>query len=132
MKIKICPICAGVSLTWLLILAGLNLGLLVAGGWLLIAAIAMGGTVVGIAYQGEKRFKWATDNAMKFKTLVILIGFVLAYLALSFISWTIFWAAFAILGLVAYVYFVMPDGTKKGVKDTAKIGGIEEKLKDCC
>ncbi|HXK41049.1 MAG TPA: hypothetical protein VJ046_03060 [Candidatus Paceibacterota bacterium] len=132
MKIRICPICAGVSLTWLLILAGLNLGWLTADDWLLVAAIAMGGTVVGIAYQGEKRSKWAADNTMKFKVLVILTGFVLAYLALSFISWTIFWVAFAILGLVAYVYFVMPGGTEKGVKDTVKIGEIEEKLKNCC
>ncbi|MBI2674133.1 MAG: hypothetical protein HYX22_00110 [Candidatus Yanofskybacteria bacterium] len=132
MKIRICLICAGVSLTWLLILAGLNFGWLAADGWLLIAAIAMGGTVVGIAYQGEKRSKWAADNTMKFKASVILTGFVLAYLALSFISWTAFWVAFAILGLVAYVYFVMPDRAEEITKDTARIQEIEEKLKNCC
>ena len=129
---RICPVCVGVSLTWLLVLAGLNLGLLAADGWLLIAAIAMGGTVVGIAYQGEKRFNWAAGNAMKFKLFVVLIGFLLVYLALNLVSWVVFWAEISILGVVAYLYFIMPREIEQKVKDPANIQEIEEKLKNCC
>ncbi len=128
----ICPICAGVSGTWLLLLVGVLLNYVSMESYGSVITLFMGGTIVGIAYQGEKRFKWAQGNIAKFRVPVMLVGFLLAYCALSSISWITFGVEVAVLGLVTYLYFVMPAIATRRVGDQTKTREIEERLKDCC
>lgn len=54
---QICPICAGVSLTWLWMLFGMGYGLLSVEKYQLVTAILMGGSVVGITNKVEEKWK---------------------------------------------------------------------------
>ncbi|MDP2664447.1 MAG: hypothetical protein Q8O97_00530 [bacterium] len=72
---KVCPICAGVSGTWLWMLVALFLGYEID---LVIAAMLLGGSVVGIAYQLEKRLP-AGHSPLLWKALFVPAGFVVAY-----------------------------------------------------
>lgn len=128
-KIKICPVCVVVSLTWFLISAGITMGLLKADNWKLIVAIAMGGTAVGIAFQAEKRFGW---HSPMIKFIIIVIGFVLAYLAVGNINvWTLAAEAIIILAL-GYLLFVLRVGGGANASDPKKLKELERKMKDCC
>lgn len=57
LSVKICPICAGVLLTWLWMLFGMGYGLLSIEKYQLITAILMGGSVVGITNKLEEKYK---------------------------------------------------------------------------
>jgi len=57
LPIKICPICAGVSLTWLWMLLGMGYGLLSIEKYQLITAVLMGGSVVGITNKLQEKYK---------------------------------------------------------------------------
>lgn len=128
-KIKICLVCAVVSLTWLLISAGIVTGLLQAESWKLITAIAMGGTAAGIAFQAEKRFGW--HNPMT-KLAIIIIGFILAYFAISNIGlWVLIFEAAVIL-VLGYLFFVFSVGGSANTADPKKLKELEEKMKNCC
>ena len=50
-----CPLCAGVAGTWLWMLGGIYGQLLFEENWRLLTAVLMGGTIVGILYQLERR-----------------------------------------------------------------------------
>lgn len=126
---KICVVCAGVSLTWLTLTALMLVGFLSTVFYLLPIAILMGGTVVGIAFQGEKRFKWA-KNLFYWKAPVVIIGFIIAYLLLVNISWNTFAVELALLGFLTYFLFLQPSAGKSPQGEA--IGELEEKLKDCC
>lgn len=63
--IKICPICAGVSLTWLWMLLGMGYGLLSIEKYQLITAILMGGSVVGITNKIEEKYKILKGRKIK-------------------------------------------------------------------
>ncbi|MDO8676699.1 MAG: hypothetical protein Q7K16_03575 [Candidatus Azambacteria bacterium] len=126
---KICPVCAGISLTWLLISAGIVGGLLGADNWKIVIAIAMGGTVTGIAFQAEKKFEW--HNPM-IKLAIIIVGFVLAYFAINNISlWVLIFEAGIILSL-CYLFFIFRVSSSANTVDPKKLKELEEKMKDCC
>ena len=131
---EICPICAGVSGTWLLITAGIILGLLGADGWQLAAALAMGGSVVGIAYKSEHMFSWGRENPLLWKLIVIGIGMPLAYLAISNLSLTVFIAEAVLLLFLTYVFFV--HGIDRHGRDNkslpSQVEELEKKMKECC
>ncbi|OHA64772.1 MAG: hypothetical protein A2667_00740 [Candidatus Wildermuthbacteria bacterium RIFCSPHIGHO2_01_FULL_47_27] len=132
---KICPICVGVSGTWVWILAGISSGLLNVENWRMIVAMAMGAAVVGIAYQGEKRFDWAKQSIFRFRVPVIVVGFPLAYWVINNIDWVSLAAALAVLAPVFYFYFVVSAGQRSGSGTTAgggKVAELVEKLKNCC
>ncbi len=118
MKIKICPICVVVSGSWLLIQVGIYGKLLEAGNWTLPAAIAMGGTVVGIAYQ-RPSFRW--------KSLVIAIGMPLAYFFVTHISGLTMALEIIILLAFAYIFFLQKDSP-----DNARVNNLMDKIKNCC
>ena len=126
---KICVICAGVSLAWITLNALILSGLLAPSFYLLVIAMLMGGTVVGIAFQGEKRFKWA-KNLFYWKAPVVIIGFIIAYLLLVNISWTTFIIELILLGFLTYLLFFQPSGGKSSQGEA--VSELEEKLKDCC
>lgn len=137
---RICPICAGVSGTWLWILAGIYFGFLDAGSWSLVAAIAMGGSVVGIAYQLEKKLP-VERSPLLWKTFFIPAGFIAAYGILA--EWRgIFFAALIFLLLLSFL-FLSPRKQQESQKKTvaAPIGSeprpmgreeLKKKMEDCC
>lgn len=56
LSIQICPICAGVTLTWLWMLLGIGLGFLPISRYELIIAILMGASIGGIVTEIKKVF----------------------------------------------------------------------------
>lgn len=128
LRIAVCPICAGVSATWFWILAGITSGLLDAEEWSLVAAIAMGGTIVGIAYQVERRLAPGRSQLL-WKTLFIPTGFVAAY---SLLQATYFAAAVSagLLALIAFSFLRPPR--KVSSEQSARAADLEERMKHCC
>lgn len=129
LKVKICSVCAIVSLTWLLISAGIVMGLLEADSWELIIAIAMGGTVTGIAFQAEKRFGW---HSPMMKLIIIIIGFILSYFAIGNIGLWVLISEAAIILVLGYLFFIFKVGGDINAADPKKLKELEEKMKDCC
>lgn len=124
----ICPVCVGVSGTWFWIVAGMYFGVLNAEIWLLIAAIAMGGSVVGIAYGAEKRLT-SRCSPMLWKMLFIPTGFVLAY---SILSW--WWTGFAVSFSLCIVWLLSCFRKQRhnSVARSAAIADLENKMKNNC
>src|SRR3989338_9815799 len=89
-KYKICSVCAGVSMTWILITLGILTGYLGPETYKLILATMIGGTGVGVGYQGEITFDLTGVRSLRFKLFSAFSGFALAYLNFHFISWTLF------------------------------------------
>jgi len=122
--LKICPICAGVSGTWLWVLLGIYAGWLEAESWRLIA---MGGSVVGIAYQLERRLP-SHRSSLLWKTLFIPAGFLAVY-SLIF-SWWIT-AALALLWLLGVTVAFLRVFVHTRTEDT-KIKELEKEMQKCC
>jgi|SRR3989338_4466661 len=125
---KICPICAGVAGTWLWIVVGIYVGLLETENWRLIAAIAMGGSIVGIAYQTEKHL---AENRSPFawKILFIPTGFIAAYGIIS-LQLTAFVAAIILLGALALRFIKKPR--RQAAQNGKKIEELKNKMENCC
>src|SRR3989344_5708336 len=128
---KICPICAGVSGTWLWMLAVKFLGYEID---MIVPAMLMGGSVVGIAYQIEKRLPPGRSPIL-WKTLFIPAGFVTVYGAVS--SW---WAVFVVSAALLIILALRftkglrrPKGSKTAHSEqNQKVEELEKKMKDCC
>ncbi|MBI2506900.1 MAG: hypothetical protein HYY99_00380 [Candidatus Colwellbacteria bacterium] len=125
---RICPICAGVSATWIWITLGIYLGWLSASDWILLAAIGMGGSVVGIAYLAEKR----VSRGLLWKILFIPTGFAASYSLLEGM-WSAFLLSLA-LAAILLVSFLRPSFKapvdKQGAHD--RVEKLEKELEDCC
>ncbi|MBI4160397.1 MAG: hypothetical protein HY506_00625 [Candidatus Yanofskybacteria bacterium] len=127
---QICPICAGVSGTWLILTAGIVFGY-ISADYKLPIAMLMGGTVVGVAFQGEKKISWAKTNILSWKAPVIIIGMPVAYLL--FVKMSTFTIAIEAVVLVAITYlFFFRSVSERGYQDSEKIKEIEKKMEDCC
>ena len=134
---KVCPICAGVSGTWLWMLAASLLGYQID---LAIVAMLMGGSVVGIAYQLEKKLS-AGKSALLWKVLFIPVGFVVAYSLVSS-QWAMLAASLGIAGALALLFLRSSGKDQSNVKVAAQsqLGeprpmGREElkkKMENCC
>lgn len=92
----------------------------------------MGGSVVGIAYQGEKRFLWAQESIFRFKVPTVIIGFALVYWAVQNLSWVVFGAELAVLAVLAYVFFIKPATKPLPPAEAKRVAELEEKMKKCC
>ncbi|OGN00144.1 MAG: hypothetical protein A3B91_01880 [Candidatus Yanofskybacteria bacterium RIFCSPHIGHO2_02_FULL_41_29] len=125
---KICPICIGVAGTWLWILIGIYSGFLDAEKWKLIAAMFMGGSVVGIAYQLERRLD--SEERLTWKALFIPVGFVLVY-GLINLSWMHLILSLVGISLIAYL-FLRKSASKKNSQISDKVAYLEKKMKNCC
>ena len=55
LNLKICPLCAGVSLSWLWMLLGIWFGLLPIEKYQLMTAMLMGGSIIGIVNKLEEK-----------------------------------------------------------------------------
>lgn len=127
---SLCPICLGVSLTWLTLTALILSGVLLASHFLLPVSILIGGTVVGIIYQGEKKFK--AMHSFLPRTITLIVGLTLAYIFLENISWLAVIAAIIILTPLAYLFFLSQPQASASRSVPATLRELEDKMKDCC
>ena len=124
LSFKICPICAGVAGTWVGLLAAKFLGYEVD---MIIPAMLMGGSIVGMAYQIEKRLP---DNrsSLLWKTLFIPVGFVAVYSIIS--SW---WLAFIVATAILVIWVLWFSEKPHHMTQTSKaVAELKEKMKNCC
>lgn len=122
----ICPICTGSFLTWTGLVGAHFAGYEID---LVIPALLMGGSVVGIAYQLEKRARRVSAGVLLFwKTLFIPAGFVATY-AVLMEWWTVLLLAITFLFLSAFA-FLFPRGTTDSRTETSD--NLEKKMEDCC
>jgi len=123
---KICPLCAGVSGTWLWMLAVSALGYWPLEEYQLMLAAMMGGSVVGIAYQIEKRMP--ESFGMFHKLTQVVLGFIGIYFLVQ-LRWLEV-AIFIVLGAVpaAIAWFA----AKKIHRDSPKVAALEKEMNKCC
>lgn len=127
MSFNVCPICAGVFLTWVWLIIAYTIGYQIN---LAIPALLMGGSVVGIAYQLEKKFRnLSAGRILLWKVFFIPAGFIAAYSILEQLP-AVFLLATVLLLLISFVLLSSKDGTKNSRLET--VGGIEKKMEDCC
>ncbi len=122
---KICPICAGVSGTWLWMIAAKFLGYEID---LVIPAMLMGGSVVGIAYQVEKRLPDGLSPLL-WKTLFIPAGFIAVYSIIT--SWWALFIAGTIILIITVLIFTKKPRTST-VKNDEAVEELKKKMKNCC
>lgn len=126
-RFKICPICAGVSGTWIwmLVLYFSNYS----NSWLYldpwIIALLMGGSVVGISYVLAKRVPARLD--LVWKTTFIILGFAAAYELLT--QNFAYFAVLFILAAGASWFFALRKSTRK---ENSKVEQIKKGLENCC
>ena len=128
MPIKICPICSGVSLTWIWFLVANEIGYSVA---LEIPALLMGGSVVGLAYQLEKKLPVRSGDLrtpLLWKTLFISVGFIIAYSILAR-QWFVFLVLLVLILLTTVVFMLPPK--ERSIKSEV-VENLEKKMKNCC
>ncbi|OGD25563.1 hypothetical protein A2819_01370 [Candidatus Azambacteria bacterium RIFCSPHIGHO2_01_FULL_40_24] len=131
LSFRVCPVCAGVSMTWFIISLAVGLGWLPFLQYQLVIAILMGGTAVGIASQAEKKFPKFADKIFLFKTPIIFGGFLLAYWGVSRITLGSILIEALVLIFAAYVFFIR----KSKINDSGTNENIEKLKKDmeeCC
>jgi len=121
MRIKICSLCVAVSLSWLLIHAGLVFGLLGGEGWKLFSALLMGGSVTGLGYAG-------LNPTFIRKTIAVSVGMPISYLLLVNLSKTTVIVEFAIMLSLAVLLFRVKTRPQYG----GRVSDIKEQLKKCC
>lgn len=129
---KICPICAGVSGSWLILTAGVVLGRW-SGDYKLPIAMLMGATVAGIAFQGEARFDWAKKGIYMWKAPVVIIGMPVAYWLFKNMSlWTLV-VEILFLSILIYYFFVRSSRSNSAEHvDDRHVRELENKMKGCC
>ncbi|HEY4506674.1 MAG TPA: hypothetical protein VJH71_00725 [Candidatus Paceibacterota bacterium] len=137
-KINICPICVAVSSLCLGLSAGVAWGYLDSSIYLIPISLLMGGTVVGIAYLGEKKCRWAAKHQLLWKTIIIAGGMPFAYLLVIKLNRFIVLAELLILIKIAYLFFIKQPRRNVGTSGSnnlstqAGISEIEEKMEQCC
>ncbi len=128
---SVCPICMGVSGSWFLLSFAVLAGFLPADIYLDVIMLLMGGTVVGIAYQAEKKFRWQSEKAFWFKFAIIIVGFYAAHIAVESLSWMTFVFELAVLAALAYLFFVRGVETV-GKKNSSNVEKLQKELENCC
>lgn len=130
-SVNVCPICAGVSLTWIFSLIGQFAGLLSTADWELPTAILIGGSVVGIAYRLEDKL-YVGASKLIWKTIFIPLGFFLAYGLVQFNLPGVVMASL-LLCVVVVCFRARGSGvSQKKARDSGAAGELMEKMKDCC
>ena len=132
---KICPICAGISGSWLILTAGILLARW-SGDYKLPIAMLMGGTVVGIAFQGEAKFDWAKKGIYMWKAPVIILGMPVAYWLFKNMSLTTLVIEILVLSVLIYFFFIgsslRGSASKLAIVDGRHVVELEDKMKNCC
>jgi len=125
--IKICPICAGVTLTWLSVFFGMFLGVFSSSDYQLPIAILAGGTVVGLMAKLEKSIQ--EKYFLLWKTVFVVSGFVAVYSLLMEEWWGVIGSI--IIGICSTLLckryrIIKENSNSKSLKE------LEEKMKNCC
>lgn len=124
LRLPLCPICAGVAGTWAWLLAGSWYGMSVDP---VLPALLMGGSVVGIAYQLERRIH-PGRSPLLMKAVFMPLGFLAAY-ALLARAWPM--GLVAVLGIIAAsAFFLLPPRTTPGGDGTRE--RLVKELEQCC
>lgn len=132
LKIEFCPICIGVSGTWIFLTIGIMSGIL-SESYKLPILMLMGGTVVGIAFQGEKKFSFAKNNIWFWKIPAIIIGFIIFYIFFLKMNWLTFFLELILLIILSYLFFIKSKKDSEVITDKEKkIKKLEKLLKGCC
>lgn len=121
----VCPICAGVSGTWIWMLIGSLAGIFPMTLFQIPIAILAGGSVVGIAYLLEKKLP-AGRSPIFLKMILIPAGFAAVYGILEQ-NWFLAVGLFVLECVFAIIFLSAPKKNESG-----KIKEIEEKMKKCC
>lgn len=127
---QICPICISVSGTWLLLTAAILLDYASKTDFLPIILLLLGGTVTGIAYQGEKSIGWAARYPFAWKLIIVTGGIPLAFWATENISVKILLVEMLALAALAYIFFIRSAPLNR--RDQNQTRELEKKLKNCC
>src|SRR3989344_8267180 len=122
---NVCPICAGVFLTWLWMLVGMFLGLLSTENYQLITAVLMGGTVVGLMSKLEQFIK--PKFVLIWKALFVALGFVAVYSLIS-VDWIIFLVG--VILAVAFTFAFKIPKVRQENQESEKRKELEEKMKN--
>ncbi len=128
--IRICPVCAGVALTWIWMLTTFFLGY---GIDLLILGMLMGGSVVGIAYQLERHFlvgRVLQNKLLLWKTVFIVSGFMAVYSLIN-VKWIAFLLATAIIAALSIFAITKRSGSEMR-KQNKNVEQLEKDMEDCC
>ena len=124
----LCPVCIGVSGTWM--------GLLVASGMDYgvdprLSAVLLGGSVVGLAGLGEKHFATVSPNRLLlWKTVFVTVGFATAY-ALTQFRWPLVISGAAALGAL-FGLLVFFKARKTDPEHSERVEAIKAQMKHCC
>lgn len=122
---RVCPVCAGVSLTWLGILFMLDFGL-ISKDFLLPAGILMGGSAVGITYKLDTRIK---NRKLSFWfqlfSVCILFGTVFSVISKEWKALIVYLMFYFILLLLIFYVF---DSSRSGQAQ----GKVKKYLEECC
>ena len=139
MRINICPICVSVGGAWFILSAIVAWGYLGPQQLIIPISILMGGSVVGIAYQGIQKCEWASSHPLLWKSLIIFLGMPVSYFLVSNLSKRIVIIEFVLLLITAYFFFIerpkKPSGSGESqvrLGESQKIRDIEEKMRQCC
>lgn len=128
----VCPICMGVSGTWLSLSIAVVATYLPLATWEMPIALLMGGSIVGIAYQGVQRIAWAAARPVLWKTLVLVPGFALAHAALRNLSLVVIVIEMIILSIIMYAYFWRTRARQYAEYRGGRLAAIKKQLKNCC
>ncbi len=123
-KLKICPICAGALMTWLWMIVAKFFGYDID---LVIPAVLMGGSVVGIANLIEKRLP-DDKSRLLWKLLFMPAGFIIVWSVLM--QW---WSIFLIsLALVALIYLWFFGSRRDSDSQGGTTDDLKKKMEECC
>ncbi len=127
LSIKICSICAGVTLTWLGMFFGMFFGKLSVALYQVPTAILAGGTVVGLMSKLEEFIK--EKFILIWKTIFVVSGFTAVY-SLIAQEWKIL-ALCVIIDMVATFLF-KTDKLGQENKESEQVKKLKEKMENCC
>lgn len=120
MPFTVCPVCAGTFLTWVGLVSAHFLGYEIN---LVIPALLMGGTVVGVMYKLEKKFSGLpAGRLLLWKVVFVPAGFAVAYGVLEQL-WT------TVLLVLAFI-FLLSFALLSSRGESAS--GLEKKIEECC
>lgn len=126
LQFKICPICAGVFLTWTSLLVSMAVGFLSIDNYQLPTAILAGGTIIGIMSKSEKFIR--DEVILIWKASFTVFGFLTIYNLIRN-NWLISILGIVLLILLTFI-FKKKDIKEKIKSEESKI--LEEKMKNCC
>ena len=124
LPIQVCPVCAGVFLTWLWMFIGMSLGKLLIANYQLPVSVLMGGTVVGLMSKLEQFIN--LKFVLIWKMIFVVSGFTAVYSLI-----TDQWGIFAI-GVIVDIVVTLIFKTYGAEKENLNLKKLKEKIKNCC